>query len=123
MGKYTSISTTQQTDESVNVGEASKVAGAGAVLSEPGSFIVGQEATVGDVVYNQFPEEVRDTFQDMIEAVETTVSGSVQSQQQATQAVASALETQQRGGDVVLTDVAKYAVLALALYLLGRAWL
>jgi len=123
MGKYYSSSTTTQTDESVSVGSAENVLGPGAVQTQPGSFAIGADAHVGEVTYNQFPEEVRTSLTDMIEAVETSVQQSGQSSRAATDAVAAALETQNTGAALPFVEIVKYAALAAVGIVLARRFL
>jgi len=121
MGKYYSRSTSEQTDESINIGEATTVVASGSVLTEPGSFNIAADAHVGDVTYNQFPAEVRASLTDMVEVVEATVSESGKTQRAATQAVSAALRTQTTGESVVFVDLAKYGVLGIVALLIGKA--
>jgi hypothetical protein len=112
MGK--SWSSVVQEDKSVQVGESAQtVLGAGAqqTVAQQGSFVVdAPNTTLGDIVFNQFPEQVAATVGDLIGAVNKTVGLTSSAQLASTQALGQKLSDLQVGEAALLPKIILYLV-------------
>ena len=127
MGK--SWSSVVQEDKSVQVGESAQtVLGAGAeqTVAQQGSFVVdAPNTTLGDIVFNQFPEQVAATVGDLVGAVEKTVGLTSAAQLASTQALGQKLSDLQVGEAALLPKIILYlgvggAILFIGLRMLKR---
>jgi hypothetical protein len=127
MGK--SWSSVVQEDKSVQVGESAQtVLGAGAqqTVAQQGSFVVdAPNTTLGDIVFNQFPEQVAATVGDLVGAVNKTVGLTSAAQLASTQALGQKLSDLQVGEAALLPKIILYlgvggAILFIGLRMLKR---
>jgi len=90
-----SWSSVVQEDKSVQVGESAQtVLGAGAeqTVAQQGSFVVdAPNTTLGDIVFNQFPEQVAATVGELVGSVDKTTAALSQSISEARLGEASVL--------------------------------
>jgi hypothetical protein len=110
MGK--SWSSVVQEDKSVQVGESAQtVLGAGAeqTVAQQGSFVVdAPNTTLGDIIFNQFPEQVAATVGDLVGAVNKTVGLTSAAQLASTQALGQKLSDLQVGEAALLPKIILY---------------
>jgi len=111
-----SYSSVVQEDKSVQAAaEAQNILGAESkqVTAYPTSVIVSDapDTTLGDIVFNQFPEAVQRTVADLVRLTETAVTTSSQAQLKSTQALGEKLGELQIGEAAVLPKIALYIAL------------
>jgi len=111
-----SYSSVVQEDKSVQAAaEAQNILGAESkqVTAYPTSVIVSDapDTTLGDIVFNQFPEAVQRTVADLVRMTETAVTTSSQAQLKSTQALGEKLGELQIGEAAVLPKIALYIAL------------
>lgn len=115
MGSYSS---TIMKDQRVMAEEALVVAAPESVLTMPRSVAVGMQATVGDIIFHEFPVEAQQSISELVEMVESSQKTQVealQAQQQAQQRVIPEItKTIAQGQASVLPEIAKYILIAVA---------
>ncbi len=111
--KSTSWSQTIQQDQRVTVEDAELVAGAGAVVTLPGSVAVASQANVGDIVIQQYTPEVQKTVAQIVETFAET-------SQEVTEVLGEKLLTTQQGVASILPEMAKYVAIAVVVIVVAR---
>jgi len=111
-----SYSSVVQEDKSVQAAaEAQNILGAESkqVTAYPTSVIVSDapDTTLGDIVFNQFPEAVQRTVADLVRMTETAVTTSSQAQLKSTQALGEKLGELQIGEAAILPKIVLYVAL------------
>jgi hypothetical protein len=113
---YSTTNLTQE-DKSVQAaGDAENVLGSGAKLTAGGSgslIIDAPNTTMGEIVFNQYPEAVQQTIASLIKSVDTT-----------TKTIGESLSQQQLGGEAILPKIILYLVVGGGLFfILGKRFL
>lgn len=115
---------TIQQDQRVTAEGAELVAGAGAVIALPSSVAVGSQASVGDIIIEQYTPEVQKTVGEIIEAFtessERATEIFAETSQEVTEVLGEKLLTTQQGVASILPEMAKY--LAIAAVAIVIAW-
>lgn len=124
-----SYSSVVQEDKSVQVGESAQtVLGAGAeqTVAQQGSFVVkAPNTTLGDVIFNQFPEQVAATVGQLVQSVDKAVGTTAAATLASTQALGQKLSDLQVGEAALLPKIILYlgvggAILFIGLRMLKR---
>jgi len=112
----TSLSTTVMQDQRVIAEEAEVLAGAGAVVSMPGSIVVGQQAAVGDILIQEYTPEIQKTVGQVVETF-------AESTKEVTQVLGTKLLQTQQGVASILPQMATYGLIALVVIVVaGKVW-
>ena len=112
----TSLSTTVMQDQRVIAEEAEVLAGAGAVVSMPGSLALGPSAQVGDVLIQEYTPAIQKTVAQVVETF-------AESTQEVTQVLGTKLLQTQQGVASILPQMAVYGVIALVVIVVaGKVW-
>jgi len=111
-----SFSETIQQDQRVIAEEAEVLAGAGAVVSMPGSLALGPSAQVGDVLIQEYTPAIQKTVAQVVETF-------AESTQEVTQVLGTKLLQTQQGVASILPQMAVYGVIALVVIVVaGKVW-
>jgi len=111
-----SYSTSIMQDQRVIAEEAEVLAGAGAVVSMPGSLVVGPSAQVGDILIQEYTPEIQKTVAQVVETF-------AESTQEVTQVLGTKLLQTQQGVASILPQMAVYGVIALVVIVVaGKVW-
>lgn len=112
----TSWSQTIQQDQRVTAEDAELVAGAGAVVSLPGSVAVASQANVGDIMIQPYTPEIQKSVAQIVETF-------AESTQEVTEVLGEKLLTTQQGVASILPAMAKYmAVAVVAIVVARKVW-
>lgn len=131
----TSWTQTIQQDQRVTAEGAELVAGAGAVVSLPGSVAVAPGASVRDVVIQEYTPEVQQTVGELIESVniisqETipilvesfgeAMAKTAETSMMVTQVLGEKLQETELGQAAILPGMAKYLAIAVVVIIIAR---
>ena len=108
-----SYSTTIQEDNRVIAEEAEVMAGADAVVTMPGSVLVGTNANVGDILVQEYTPEVQRTVAQVIDTFSET-------SKEVTEVLGEKLLTTQQGVASILPEMAKYIMVAVVVIVVAR---
>ena len=118
---YSTTNLTQE-DKSVQAaGDAGNIVGSEGVLASPASVVVSgaPNTTLGDIIFNQFPEQVAETVGALVQSVDRAVSVTSASQLASTQALGQKLSDLQVGEAAILPKIILYVVLGGGAIFLG----
>jgi len=113
MGK--SWSQTIMKDQRLTLDEARIVAAPESVLTvtEPGSVMIGEQASVGDILIQEYTPEIQQTVAQVVETFAET-------SQEVTEALGEKLLTTQQGVASILPQMAKYVAIAVVVIVVAR---
>ena len=117
-----------QEDKSIQAaGDAQNIVGAEAKLiqASPASVVVSDapNTTLGDIIFNQFPEQVAETVGALVQSVDRAVSVTAASQLASTQALGQKLSDLQVGEAAILPKIILYVVLGGGAIFLGSRFM
>jgi len=123
-----SWSSVVQEDKSIQAaGDAQNIVGAEAKLiqASPASVVVSDapNTTLGDIIFNQFPEQVAETVGALVQSVDRAVSVTAASQLASTQALGQKLSDLQVGEAAILPKIILYVVLGGGAIFLGSRFM
>ena len=122
---YSTTNLTQE-DKSVQAaGDAQNIVGSEGVLASPTSVVVSgaPNTTLGDIIFNQFPETVAETVGALVKSVDTAVGVTSAAQLESTQALGQKLSDLQVGEAAILPKIILYVVLGGGAIFLGSRFM
>jgi len=102
-------------DQRLTLDEARIVAAPESVLTvtEPGSVMIGEQASVGDILIQEYTPEIQKTVAQVVETF-------AKSTQEVTETLGEKLLTTQQGVASILPEMAKYVAIAVVAIVVAR---
>jgi len=111
-----SFAQTIMKDQRVVAEEALVVAAPESVLTMPHSVAIASQASVGDIIFHEFPAEAQQSIEQLVESVQTSQQAQIAAFPEMTKTIA-------QGTASVLPEMAKYLLIAVVVVVVvGKVW-
>jgi len=107
-------------DQRLVAEEALVVAAPESVLTMPRSVAVGMQATVGDIIFHEFPLSAQQTIEQLVETVETSQQAQVAALLAQQKIIPEITKTITQGTASVLPEIGKYLLIAVVVIVVAR---
>jgi len=121
-----SYSSTNQEDKSIQAADAVQtLLGADSNYSSTmlsNSMLISGDMA-GDIEFNQFPQQVQQTIEELVGVTKSAITQSSESQMQATSAIANKLSDLSLGESSIIPKLALYGLIAVVVIVVGKRFL